>query len=58
LPQRAYDRLLAGLNSGVSMHRLKGTERRARRSTGGTLKGVDFLRIFEEDTPAIKVITQ
>jgi len=58
----ACDRLVVGLNSDVSVKRLKGEGRpvqdeRARAEVLAALEAVDLVVIFEEDTP-IKLITQ
>ena len=58
----ACDRLVVGLNSDVSVKRLKGEGRpvqdeRARAEVLAALEAVDLVVIFEEDTP-IELITQ
>ena len=54
--RRACDRLIVGLNSNDSVRRLKGEGRpgqdeRARAEVLAALEAVDFVVIFEEDTP-------
>lgn len=54
--RKAADRLVIGLNSDLSVRRLKGAERPvqgevARASVLASLKAVDAVVIFEEDTP-------
>jgi D-beta-D-heptose 7-phosphate kinase/D-beta-D-heptose 1-phosphate adenosyltransferase len=58
----ACDRLIVGLNSDASVRRLKGEGRpvqdeRARAEVLAALEAVDFVVIFEEDTP-IRLIAQ
>lgn len=58
----ACDRLIVGLNSDLSVQRLKGRDRpvqgeRARAEVLAALEAVDLIVIFEEDTP-IKLIEQ
>jgi D-beta-D-heptose 7-phosphate kinase/D-beta-D-heptose 1-phosphate adenosyltransferase len=58
----ACDRLIVGLNSDVSVKRLKGEGRpvqdeHARAEVLAALEAVDLVMLFEEDTP-IKLITQ
>ena len=58
----ACDRLVVGLNSDVSVRRLKGADRpvqdeRARAEVLAALEAVDLVVIFEEDTP-IDLITR
>ena len=58
----ACDRLIVGLNSDVSVKRLKGEGRpvqdeRARAEVLAALEAVDLVVIFEEDTP-LKLITE
>ena len=59
--RRTADRLIVGLNSDRSVRRLKGPQRpiqnaAARAMVLGSLKAVDAVVIFEEDTP-LKLIT-
>src|SRR6478735_3135805 len=58
----ACDRLIVGLNSDASVRRLKGADRpvqdeRARAEVLAALEAVDFVVIFEEDTP-IRLVTR
>ena len=56
LARAACDRLIVGLNSDASTHRLKGDDRpvqgaAARAAVLGSLASVDLVVIFEDDTP-------
>jgi rfaE bifunctional protein nucleotidyltransferase chain/domain len=60
--RRLGDLLVVGLNSDASVKRLKGPERpinnqEDRKYVLGQLKSVDFVEIFEEDTPLRLILT-